>query len=156
MVWHILIEQQSEQDYRATILEWSECTAEGVTRQEALERLRHTLAMRLSQGEIVTLDTEEYFLELPASAYARLQALAEAEHTGPTNLITRWIAEASQQTEPPTSQATVQALLDTGLVGHMRHELGNATTNNYERQPPPTLPGPSVSDILIAQRRGEM
>ena len=57
-----------------------------------------------------------------------------------------------EQAAEKTSGQVVQALLKTGRVRHLasRRELQSAV-----RQEPPTLPGPAVSEVLIAQRRGE-
>lgn len=50
----------------------------------------------------------------------------------------------------------VQVLVSTGKIRHLAVTLVDETEMIPNRQPPPTLPGPPVSDILIAQRRGEL
>jgi hypothetical protein len=47
----------------------------------------------------------------------------------------------------------VQVLLSTGRVRHLAASLVKET--GADRQTPPTLPGLPVSEILVAQRRGE-
>lgn len=53
------------------------------------------------------------------------------------------------------SSRVVQALSSTGRVRHLAATLVEEEANT-SRQTPPTLPGPPVSEILIAQRRGEL
>ena len=60
-----------------------------------------------------------------------------------------------QQARPESAEVVIQALLKTGRVSHLTTG-GSDDMTTAERQPPPTLPGPLVSDILIAQRRGEL
>lgn len=50
----------------------------------------------------------------------------------------------------------IRALLSTGRVKHLSGALVPKTETPTKRQPPPALPGPSLSEIIIAQRRGEM
>ena len=50
----------------------------------------------------------------------------------------------------------LQALLSTGRVRRLAAELVPNDATGLERQSPPALPGPPVSEILIAQRRGEL
>ncbi len=49
----------------------------------------------------------------------------------------------------------IQALLRTGRIQHLPAMLSEAETT-APRQTPPTLPGAPVSEILVAQRRGEL
>jgi hypothetical protein len=60
-----------------------------------------------------------------------------------------------QQAEQDVSDRIIQALLDTGLVHHLTVPLPEGIEPTEERQEPPTLSGPLVSEIIIAQRRGE-
>jgi hypothetical protein len=60
-----------------------------------------------------------------------------------------------QQITQETEARVVQAFLNTGRVRHLSTVLPDSEESNAERQPPPELPGPPVSEILIAQRRGE-
>jgi hypothetical protein len=60
-----------------------------------------------------------------------------------------------QREERDISDRTIQALLDTGLVHHLSVPLPEGIEPAAERQAPPTLPAPSASEIIIAQRRGE-
>ena len=50
----------------------------------------------------------------------------------------------------------VQVLLSTGRVRHLAPALVGDEGPDAGRQVPSTLPGLPVSDILIAQRRGEL
>lgn len=52
--------------------------------------------------------------------------------------------------------AVVQALLDTGQVGHLDTANTEDDASATEHQPPPVLIGTPVSDIIIAERRGEL
>jgi hypothetical protein len=61
-----------------------------------------------------------------------------------------------QQAEQDLSERIVQALLDTGLAEHLTEPLPEGIEPRAERQEPPTLPGPLASEIIIAQRRGEL
>ena len=58
-----------------------------------------------------------------------------------------------EQAAEKTSALVVQALLKTG---HVRHLASRSELQSTPRQEPPTLPGPPVSELLIAQRRGEL
>jgi hypothetical protein len=60
-----------------------------------------------------------------------------------------------QREKQEISDRTIQALLDTGLVHHLSVPLPEGIEPDAERQDPPTLPDPPVSEIIIAQRRGE-
>ena len=59
-----------------------------------------------------------------------------------------------QQASRDTPEQVVQALLGTGRVRHLSAELVGEREPRAPRQDPPVLPGPPVSEILIAQRRG--
>jgi len=50
----------------------------------------------------------------------------------------------------------IQAFLNTGRVRHLSTTLPDNAEVEGERQPPPELSGPPVSEIPIAQRRGEL
>lgn len=61
-----------------------------------------------------------------------------------------------QQQTAQDSTRVVHALLRTGRISRLPLPADAAQDDaNSVRQPPPTLPGPALSDILIAQRRGE-
>jgi hypothetical protein len=60
-----------------------------------------------------------------------------------------------QQATQDDGDRVVQALLGTGLVGHLSAPLLEGKVDT-DRQATPTLPGLPVSEILIAQRRGEL
>jgi hypothetical protein len=61
-----------------------------------------------------------------------------------------------QQSSPDTTGRVIQALLHTGQVNHLSARLVDEEGLDAVRQAPPTLPGPEVSEILIAQRRGTL
>jgi hypothetical protein len=52
----------------------------------------------------------------------------------------------------------VEALVSTGRIRHLTSLVGSSVDIDTEepRQVPPTIAGPPVSEILIAQRRGEL
>jgi hypothetical protein len=60
------------------------------------------------------------------------------------------------QTDSNVAQQAIQALLSTGRVRHLSAALVQDEKPDADRQPPPELPGPPVSEILIAQRRGDL
>ena len=53
------------------------------------------------------------------------------------------------------TEQTVQALLGTGRIHHLSASLEMDEAKDARREPPPELPGTPVSEILIAQRRGD-
>lgn len=59
-----------------------------------------------------------------------------------------------RQTTPDTAGRVVRALLSTGRVHHLSATLVEDDGADAGRQSPPALPGLPVSEILIAQRRG--
>lgn len=61
-----------------------------------------------------------------------------------------------QQAVQETVNHVVQVLLRTGRIKHLSATLVDGAEVSHDRQPPPTLPGPPVSEILIAQRRREL
>lgn len=61
-----------------------------------------------------------------------------------------------RQAAPNTALQVVQALLSTDRIRHLSAGLVESEGADADRQVPPVLPGKPVSDILIAQRRGEM
>jgi predicted DNA-binding antitoxin AbrB/MazE fold protein len=60
------------------------------------------------------------------------------------------------QTTESEDGRIIQALLSTGRVKHLPAALVTDAEVSTDRQPPPVLPGPSLSEIIIAQRQGEM
>jgi len=61
-----------------------------------------------------------------------------------------------QQAGQDSAASVVQALLRTGRVRHLTVAPKEGDQPDMGRQEPPTLPGAPVSEILIAQRRGEL
>ena len=61
-----------------------------------------------------------------------------------------------RQADADTTVHVIQALLKTDRIRHLSAKLVESNGADAERQEPPVLPGPPVSEILIAQRRGEL
>jgi hypothetical protein len=61
-----------------------------------------------------------------------------------------------QRVKDEATVQVVQALLNTRRIRHLAVPLAEGEERETGRQEPPTLPGPPASEILIAQRRGEM
>ncbi len=61
-----------------------------------------------------------------------------------------------QQSAQDTANRVIQVLLSTGRVRRLSVSPVDSEETEANREPPPTLPGPPVSEILIAQRRGEL
>ena len=59
-----------------------------------------------------------------------------------------------QSAEHRVNTRMLEVLIGTRRVRHWSEVPSEASTTPYQRQPPPTLPDPSVSDTIIAQRRG--
>jgi hypothetical protein len=66
------------------------------------------------------------------------------------------LTQLRQQSAEHTPERVIQALLRTGQVKHLSAKLVDDEGQDSERQAPPSLPGPPVSEILIAQRRGAL
>lgn len=58
MTYDVLVENEQERSYTATLLGWPKLSESGATRDEALERLRQALKQRLSTAEVVTLEID--------------------------------------------------------------------------------------------------
>jgi hypothetical protein len=61
-----------------------------------------------------------------------------------------------QQAARHTTERVIQVLLNTGRIKRLSAALVEDEGVDTERQTPPSLPGLPVSEILIAQRRGEL
>ncbi len=61
-----------------------------------------------------------------------------------------------QRVQADSPRQVTRALLSTGRIQHLHPTLVAEEPGEYVYQTPPTLPGTPVSDILIAQRRGEL
>ncbi|AFZ14300.1 Uncharacterized protein family UPF0150 [Crinalium epipsammum PCC 9333] len=66
----VLIEQTESGNYAATILGWSECKAEGATKEEALTKLNQVVNARLQKAEIVSLEIYNPKTEHPWMKFA--------------------------------------------------------------------------------------
>ncbi len=58
MMYDVLVEQEQEQAYTATLLSGPRLSVSAATREEALGQLRHTLERRLAKAEIVTIEVD--------------------------------------------------------------------------------------------------
>ena len=58
MTYQVVLEQNGGESFKATVLGWPDCYAEGPTRGEALEKVRDTLRQRLARVEIVPVEIE--------------------------------------------------------------------------------------------------
>lgn len=58
MTYQVVLEQPAQGSYTATVLGWTDCSAEGASRQEALTRIRDVFTARLAQVEILPLEIE--------------------------------------------------------------------------------------------------
>ena len=70
VTYNVLIEQAESGNYLATILGWSECNAEGSTKEEALTKLNHVVSARLQNAEIVSLEIDNPKTEHPWRKFA--------------------------------------------------------------------------------------
>ena len=61
-----------------------------------------------------------------------------------------------QKSVEDTTSKVIQALLRTGRVKHLSTPILDEIEATIDRQPPADLPGRPVSEILVAQRRGEL
>jgi hypothetical protein len=59
-----------------------------------------------------------------------------------------------QRDDPARTNQVIQVLRNTGRIHHLSTSAPEPP--DRARQPPPALPGMPVSEILIAQRRGEV
>ena len=58
MTYDVLVENEQERSYTATLLGWPKFSESGATREEALGKLRKTLKRRLSKAEVVKLEID--------------------------------------------------------------------------------------------------
>ncbi len=61
-----------------------------------------------------------------------------------------------QQANPNVTERVVQVLLNTKRIRHLSAALVKDKETDTDRQVPPVLSGPPVSEILIAQQRRQM
>jgi hypothetical protein len=61
-----------------------------------------------------------------------------------------------QQSKPETLTKVIEILIHTGLIRHLTTETVEQPSGSAQRQTPPHLPGMPVSEVLIAQRRGDL
>jgi hypothetical protein len=64
------------------------------------------------------------------------------------------LAQLRQKDALDVHEQTIQVLSNTGRIRHLSTSL-IAQEGQDKRQSPPVLPPPLVSEVLIAQRRGE-
>jgi hypothetical protein len=65
------------------------------------------------------------------------------------------LAQLRQKDDPDVNEQTIQVLSNTGRIRHLSTSLIAQEGRDAKRQSPPVLPPPLVSEVLIAQRRGE-
>ena len=58
MTYEVLVENERERSYTATLLSGPRVSVSGATREEALEKLRETLERRLAKAEVVTIEVD--------------------------------------------------------------------------------------------------
>ncbi|MCP3957317.1 MAG: type II toxin-antitoxin system HicB family antitoxin [bacterium] len=58
MTYDVLVENEQERSYTATLLGWPKLSVSGATREEALGKLRATLERRLAKAEIVSIEVD--------------------------------------------------------------------------------------------------
>ncbi|PON18680.1 HicB family protein [Candidatus Entotheonella serta] len=58
MEYQILIEQQPQNGFVATVLGWPEFVATGYTKQEAIVNVRSAVEERLARGEVLNMEIE--------------------------------------------------------------------------------------------------
>ncbi|MEC4805377.1 MAG: hypothetical protein SAJ12_12680 [Jaaginema sp. PMC 1079.18] len=56
--YNVLVEYQTPERVKASILGWSECQAEASTKEEALQQLQEIVTQQLRDREIVSLEIE--------------------------------------------------------------------------------------------------
>jgi predicted RNase H-like HicB family nuclease len=56
MTFQVLVEHRGRRDFSATVLGWPDCSAQGATRQEALDRIQQAMRERLARSEIVPME----------------------------------------------------------------------------------------------------
>lgn len=65
LTYTVAVEQKTKTKWTAQVLGWTECSAEGNTRSEALENLEQHLVEQLAQAEIVQMEIPLPKLENP-------------------------------------------------------------------------------------------
>ncbi len=63
MQYQVLIENNANQVYVASIIGMPDCVVEGQTKEEAIAKAKAALATRLARGEIVTIEIESSDIE---------------------------------------------------------------------------------------------
>jgi hypothetical protein len=78
------------------------------------------------------------------------------DRNGLLEVVRLGLRQWQQQQPQDVNVKVIQTLLATGRIKHLAPTLVEKAVPDNARQAPPTLPGPSVSEILVAQRRGEL
>lgn len=58
MTYDVLVENEQDRSYTATLLGWPKLSVSGSTRGEALDELTRTLKRRLAKAEVVTIEVD--------------------------------------------------------------------------------------------------
>jgi predicted RNase H-like HicB family nuclease len=70
LTYSVLIEEDKDKGYKATVWGLPDCKAFGTTREEAIVNARHLLTARLAKAEIVSLEIENPNFEHPWMKFA--------------------------------------------------------------------------------------
>jgi predicted RNase H-like HicB family nuclease len=70
LAYSVLIEQENENSYKATVWGLPDCKAFGTTREQAIANARQLLVARLANAEIVSLEIENPHFEHPWMKFA--------------------------------------------------------------------------------------
>lgn len=63
MLYDILVQQQPEGTYRATVLGWPDLSADGKSEKNALDRIRKSIRERLSRAKVIRIAVDEDAVE---------------------------------------------------------------------------------------------
>jgi hypothetical protein len=81
---------------------------------------------------------------------------AGLDRNGLREVVMLGLRQWREQHPQETDARVIQTLLGTGRIKHLAPALVESAAPDDPRQTPPTLPGPAVSEILVAERRGEL
>jgi hypothetical protein len=78
------------------------------------------------------------------------------DRNGLREVVMLGLRQWQQQQPQEINTRVIQTLLGTGRIKHLAPSPDDSVPPEDARQTPPILPGPTVSEILVAQRRGEL
>lgn len=76
MTYSAVIESEEQERYRATLLRWPHLSAEGATKEEAVEGLRKVVRDRLARAEIVHIEVD---LPEPANPWLQSAGMSQSD-----------------------------------------------------------------------------